>query len=117
MCGARGRQVHRGLRVAEGHVHGSGPVVAVLDFVDDGEYADVVAVQTDLSNQRATAATFDRVTLRSVSLIGAELDRCQLTDVRFESCDLSGFVLLGCSLMRVTFEDCRMNGAAFSRGS
>ena len=70
----------------------------------------------DLSSQRATAATFDRVTFRSVSLAGGELEECHLTDVRFETCDLSALVLVGCSLMRVSFSECRVAGFAMSRG-
>jgi uncharacterized protein YjbI with pentapeptide repeats len=108
--------VHRGLRVPEGHVHGSRPIVAAIRFADDGEYADAVAERVDLGGQRALAATLDRVTFRSSNLSGCELERCQLTDVQFETCDLSGLVLLGCSLMRVTFSGCRVGGLAMSRG-
>jgi len=108
--------VHRGLRVAEGHVHGSGQIEAVLGFADDDEHADVVAEHADLSGQRAFGVTLDRVTFRSSVLTGCELERSHLTDVAFHNCDLAGFVLLECSLMRVTFSECRVAGLALSRG-
>ena len=106
--------MHRGVRVAQGHVHGSWQIAA-LELEEDGEYADLVVEQADLLGRTAVSATFDRVTFRSLSLAGAELEECQLTDVRFETCDLSGFVLLQCSLMRVTLSECRVAGFAMSR--
>ena len=106
--------MHRGLRLAQGDVHGSDPVDRLED---DLELADAVVERAELIGDRAFAVELERVAFRGCTLSGSEIEAGRLTDVRFEGCDLSGFVLLECSLVRVALEDCRVSGVALSRGS
>ena len=64
---------------------------------------------------RGTRAHHGMRAARRAELTGAELDRCELTDVRLVGCELSGAILTESSWLRVELQNCRMAGLIVSQ--
>jgi uncharacterized protein YjbI with pentapeptide repeats len=75
---------------------------------DLGNLTDLVVVNADWANQRASRLELRRVEVRRCRMTGAELGEASLADVVFDDCRLDLVGLRFAKLERVVFRDCQM---------
>ncbi|ASS64981.1 MULTISPECIES: pentapeptide repeat-containing protein [unclassified Paenibacillus] len=84
-------------------------------FADSGSYHENLLVREAAVEERNTERSVaERVLWQHVTFADCRLDRLELTDCRFENCDLSNIRLDGAVLHRVEFHSCKLVGADLS---
>jgi uncharacterized protein YjbI with pentapeptide repeats len=88
------------------------PTSKPVILTDEAQLAGVTLLDTDLSGSIASDPTIEQVLCRRVRFTQAELERPQLSDVQFDTCDFAGATLTNAHLRRVTLVGCRLLSAA-----
>ena len=70
-----------------------------------------------IENQVADAVTFNEVIFKNSAFIGSSLNYAELTDVRFEHCDLSNVDFRNSIIHRVEFINCKVMGINLSEST
>tara|TARA_B100000965_G_scaffold345281_1_gene315967 strand:+ start:105 stop:761 length:657 start_codon:yes stop_codon:yes gene_type:complete len=88
--------------------------IDIIDIEDEDIFKDVYVSDCTIENEAARHVSFNGVVFKNVNFKELELSSLDLTDVRFEDCDLSNVNFSGAIIHRVEFINCKLMGINLS---